>query len=91
MHYMKCSKVMLPVVLNFQELELVCNFLLLFFFSVLLSIGKKSPLAKIWGVAALPQPLFLLACSYLISFNSTDECHKTFAVVLPYFTSVLKD
>ena len=44
-HYMKQITVMLPVV--FEEFELVCTFLLFFFFTLSLSIGKRSTLAKI--------------------------------------------
>ena len=40
MHYMKwSSRVMLPVILNFEEFELACDFLLFFFVSVSFSIS----------------------------------------------------
>ena len=51
MHYMKWIRVMLPVV--FEELELVC----IFFLSLLLSIVKRSTLAKIWGSSSPTPPL----------------------------------
>ena len=56
MHYMKWSRVMVPVVKDFEEFETACNFLF-FFFLVSFSIGKMSILAKIYGTAASGAPL----------------------------------
>ena len=49
MHYMKWTRVTLPVV--FEEFEVVYLFIYFsdnFFFSLSLSIGKRSTLPKIW-------------------------------------------
>ena len=59
LYYMKWIRVILPVV--FEEFEVVCIFLAIFFFSLQLSIGKRSTLAKIWGAAAPQPPRFLRA------------------------------
>ena len=72
MHYMKWRRVMLPVV--FEEFELVCIsfvavllfcffvvfffFFFCYFFSLSISVGKKSTLANIWGIGC---PRFLRA------------------------------
>ena len=52
MHFMKWARLMLPVV--FKEFGLVCIFLLFFFYSLSLSISRRSTLAKILGGAAAP-------------------------------------
>ena len=59
MHYMKWTRVMLPVV--FEEFQMVFVFLIFFFFSRSLSIGKRSTLSKIWegAVASSASPRFL--------------------------------
>ena len=62
MHYTKWSRVMLSVVLNFEEFELPCNFLLYFCFLVSFSIGKNSTLEKIWGEAAVLQLPLVSTC-----------------------------
>ena len=54
MHYRKWTKVVLSVV--FEEFDIV-YFFSTFFFSRLLSIGKSSTLAKIWGGCSPPSPL----------------------------------
>ena len=51
---MKWSRVMLPVV--FEEFEVVSIFLAIFFFSLYLSIGNRSTLAKILGTCSPPSP-----------------------------------
>ena len=48
MHYMQWTRVMLPVVFEEFENDLYV-FTILFFFSLSLSIGKRSTTAKIWG------------------------------------------
>ena len=53
MHYMRWIRVMLPEA--FKEFQVVYVFLATFCFSISLSIGKRSTLGKIWGVAA-PSP-----------------------------------
>ena len=52
MHYMKSTRVMLPVI--FGKFEMIYIFSATFF-SLSFSIGKRSTLATIWGAAA-PQP-----------------------------------
>ena len=47
MHYMKWTRVILPVALD--EFELFFIFLAIFLFSPSLSIGERSTLAKTWG------------------------------------------
>ena len=52
MHYMKWTRVMLPVIFDeFEVAYIYISFLLLVSFSLLLSIGKTSTLVKIWGAA----------------------------------------
>ena len=46
---------------NFREIWYGLCFLAPFFFSLSLSIGKWSTLAKIWGTADPPAPRFLQA------------------------------
>ena len=54
MYYLKQTRVILPVA--FEESEVVICFFATFFFSLSLSIGKRSNLAKS-GRAAAPPPL----------------------------------
>ena len=54
MDYIMWTRIRLPVV--FQKFDMVYIFISFFLFATL-SIGKRSTLAKIWGVAALSQPL----------------------------------
>ena len=49
---MKWAKVILPVV--FKKFQMVYIFFAIFFFSLLLPIGKKSTLAKIWRGSSVP-------------------------------------
>ena len=52
MHYMKWTRVMLPVIFDeFEVAYIYISFLLLVSFSLLLSIGKTSTFVKIWGAA----------------------------------------
>ena len=55
MHYMKWTRVMLPVV--FEEFEVVHTFFAAFFFSLSLSFGKRSTLVKIWEGLQSPRAL----------------------------------
>ena len=53
MHYMKWTRVILPIV--FEEFEVVYIFFC-YFFSQSLSVGKRSTLAKIWWGCCSPPP-----------------------------------
>ena len=52
MHYMKSTRVMLPVI--FREFEIIYISFATCFFSLSFSFGKRSILAKFWGAAVLP-------------------------------------
>ena len=67
MHYMKWTRVTIPIVS--VEFEMFYIFSATFFFSLSLEIGKKPSLAKIWGECSpLPalSPHFLWACLVLL-------------------------
>ena len=63
MHYMKWTRVILPAAL--EEFELFFIFLVIFLFSLSLSIGKRLTLAKTWGAEAHPAPGFYSPGFYL--------------------------
>ena len=73
MYYMKWIKVILTVV--FEEFKVVCIFLAIFFFSLQLSIGKRSTLAKIWGAAAPPSPPGFYGPVSTIDFKSLESIY----------------
>ena len=69
MHYLKQRRVMFPVAL--EEPEVVYMFFATFFFSLSLSFGKWSNLAKIWGELQHSQPpgFYGPALIYILQVN----------------------
>ena len=61
-NYITWTRVKLPEV--FEEFDMVYIFWLLFFFPLLLSVGKRSILIKIWGGCSSQPPWFLRACVF---------------------------
>ena len=53
-NYIMWIRANLPVV--FEEFGMACIFLVLFYFPLLLSIGKRSSLTKMWGRLQPPSP-----------------------------------
>ena len=86
-NYITWTRVKLPEV--FEEFDMVYIFWLLFFFPLLLSVGKRSILIKIWGSAAPSPPgfygpasspliLILLLFKNSLEFLFLFELHSAF-------------
>ena len=59
---------MLPVA--FEEFEVVYMFFATFFFSLSLSIGKRTNLAKIWGMEAVATPSSPVSTDLIMNLTS---------------------
>ena len=67
MHYMNWARVMLPAVV--EESEMVYIFFASSFFSLSLSIGKRSTLAKIWDLQQYFPYLLLPFVNDILNFH----------------------
>ena len=71
-NYITWTRVKLPVV--FEEFDMVYIFWLLFFFPLVLSVDKRSTLAKIWGDCSPPAlPPGFYGPEHILQFDTKTE------------------